>query len=111
MTTMPSARRVARKSVALLTELGMSKPDAARVVQLVCDEAAMVMRRRDPGLDMTWLADIASEAYVITQASGVRALQAVAEYQQGVARWAADFDQGHSAQRLPVRQWWPDSRA
>jgi len=98
--TMPSARRVARRSVALLTELGLSKGEAARTVQLICDEATGVIWRRDPDLDVTWLANIASEAFIIAQASGVAALQAVAEYQQGVTRWTRDFDRGHAPQQL-----------
>lgn len=63
--TMPSPRRLARQSVTLLMGLGMTKPDAARLVVIVCDEVAAIIWRRDPELDVTWLAQIAYEAGVI----------------------------------------------
>jgi len=62
MTTMPDARRLARKSIHLLTGLGMSKPDACRLVVIVADEAAAAVWRSDPEMDLTWLADIVREA-------------------------------------------------
>lgn len=60
--TMPSPRRVARRSVAVLVGMGMAKAEAARMVQVVCDEVIAVIWRRDPELDVTWLAEIAAEA-------------------------------------------------
>lgn len=59
---MPSARKLARKSVSLTMQLGLTKADAAALVQTLCDEVAGVLWRRRPDLDMTWLADIAAEA-------------------------------------------------
>lgn len=98
MTTMPSSRKVARKSVSLAMELGMSKADAARLVQIICDEVTGIIWRQAPDMDITWLANIASEAYLIRQQAG-QASAAVAEYSANVARWSREFDQGHSAQR------------
>lgn len=98
MATMPGPRRVARKSVAMLMELGLSKGDAARVVQLVCDEAAGVIWRHEPDMDVAWLADISAEAREIgAQHRGAAA--AVQTYSQAVSRWARDFDRGHTAER------------
>lgn len=118
MAAMPGPRRVARKSVSMLMGLGLSKGDAARVVQLVCDEAAGVIWRRDPDLDVTWLASISHEASEIGRQHGAAAA-AVTSYSEGVARWARDFDRGHTAQRASVQgdqlgrhassEFWPDS--
>lgn len=63
--TMPSPRRLARQSVSMLMGMGLSKPDAARVVVVICDEVAGIIWRRDPELDVAWLAMIAYEAGVI----------------------------------------------
>ena len=115
--TMPGPRRVARKSVSMLMELGLSKGDAARVVQLVCDEAAGVIWRHQSDMDVAWLANISAEAREIgAQHRGAAA--AASTYSQNVARWARDFDRGHTAERaspkgdqLPRRastEFWPD---
>lgn len=90
--TMPSPRRVARRSVFVLMGMGMSKPEAARLVTLICDEVTGIIWRRDPDLDITWLADIASEATVIQrEAADLRG--AAQTYSERVAHWARRFDQ------------------
>lgn len=96
---MPNARKLARKSVGLAMDLGLSRNDAAQLVQAICDEAAVVIRSRAPEVDLTWLANIASECYTMRQQAGLAAL-AVSSYSANVTRWAADFDRGHSGQRL-----------
>ena len=118
MVTMPASRKLARKSVSMLMELGLSKRDAARVVQLVCDEAASVIWRHQPDLDVTWLAEIHHEASQLAAQQG-GAAAAVQTYSAAVSRWARDFDRGHTAERsspkgdqLPRRasaEFWPDS--
>lgn len=118
MATMPGPRRVARKSVSMLMELGLSKGDAARVVQMVCDEAARVIWRHQSDIDATWIAEIHREAGDIgRQHSGAAA--AVSTWTDSVTRWARDFDRGHSAQRVGREdaqlgrrgstEFWPDS--
>lgn len=68
---MPSSRKVARKSVSLAMELGMSKAEAAQLVQIICDEVTGILWRRSPDMDVTWLADIAAEASQIRQQAPV----------------------------------------
>lgn len=101
--TMPNSRKVARKSVSLAMDLGMGRADAARLVQIICDEVTGIIYRQAPDMDITWLANIASEAYLIRQQAGMAAL-AVGAYSENVTRWAKDFDRGHSPQRLEGRQ-------
>jgi hypothetical protein len=91
--TMPNARRLARRNVALLVEMGLTKADAARVVQLVCDEVTGILWRRAPDMDCSWLAAIYQEAATIG-AQAAPATGPVADYAQRVAevtsRWGAD---------------------
>lgn len=118
MVTMPASRKLARKSVSMLMELGLSKGDAARVVQVVCDEAARVIWRHQPDLDVTWLAEIHHEASQLA-AQHAGAAAAVQTYSQAVSRWARDFDRGHTAERTSPKadhlprgastEFWPDS--
>lgn len=100
--TMPSPRRVARRSVAVLVSLGAGRRDAANVIIAICDEAAAVIWRRDPDMDMAWLADISHEARLIAEASAATQ-SAVQTYSQRVATWARDFDRGH-APRIEQRE-------
>lgn len=100
--TMPSPRRLARQSVSLLMQQGMSKPDAARVVTIICDEVTGIIWRQSPDLDLTWLADIASEAAAIREQHNT--MRGIAQEWAGrVATWAREFDSGH-APRIEQRE-------
>lgn len=59
---MPSAERLARRSVALLARQGLPRGQAAEVIIHVCDDAAHRLYLHDPGADMTWLAGVRAEA-------------------------------------------------
>lgn len=97
---MPSPRRVARKSVHLLVGMGMTNDDAARVVQIVCDEAAAAVWRRGADIDLGWLADIAAEAGAIRRREWRRPDAPALSWPERVDAWAADFDRKHG--RLPT---------
>lgn len=102
MATMPSPRRLARQSISLLMQQGMSKPDAARVVTIICDEVTGIIWRHSPDLDLTWLADIANEAATIRN-HHYAAGSSVQSWAGRVATWAREFDSGH-APRIEQRE-------
>lgn len=89
---MPSPRRVARQTVSVLVGMGMTKPEAAKLVTIICDEVTGIIWRQSPEMDITWLADIASEAMAI-QAQARDLGGAVQTYSERVAHWARRFDQ------------------
>lgn len=97
MTTMPSSRKLARKSVSLAMELGMSKAEAARLVLMICDEVTALVWRKAPDMDLTWLAEISAEVIRVREQAG-QAAAASQHWSQRVAIWAREFDQGHAPQ-------------
>jgi hypothetical protein len=60
--TMPSASRVARKSIRMLERQGLSRGNAAAIVAHVCDDA--INRLRDQGSHVMpwWLLDVRTAA-------------------------------------------------
>jgi hypothetical protein len=64
---MPSAKRLARRSVALLARQGLPRGQAAEVIMHVCDDAAHRLYVHNPGTDTSWLAAVRAEARRLLQ--------------------------------------------
>lgn len=60
--TMPSARRVARRSVALVARQGLSRSQAAEVIMHLCDDVATRLYQAQADPDLTWLSQVRAEA-------------------------------------------------
>lgn len=63
--TMPSARRCARRSVALVARQGLSRGQAAQVVMHLCDDVAARLYQAQADPDLTWLIQLRAEARLI----------------------------------------------
>lgn len=63
--TMPSARRVARRSVALVARQGLSRSQAAKVIMHLCDDVAATLYRQQLDPDLAWLIKLRAEAHLI----------------------------------------------
>ena len=59
---MPSAERLARRSVALLARQGLPRGQAAEVIIHVCDDAAHRLYLHDHDADTSWLSALRAEA-------------------------------------------------
>jgi hypothetical protein len=64
---MPSPRRLARRSVALLARQGLPRGQAAEVIMHVCDDAAHRLYASNLDADASWLAQLRAEASAIRQ--------------------------------------------
>lgn len=60
--TMPSPRRLARRSVALMARQGLSRSQAAEVVMHLCDDVAGRLYQAQADPDLTWLIAVRAEA-------------------------------------------------
>jgi len=98
---MPSAERLARRSVALLARQGLPRGQAAEVIIHVCDDAAHRLYLHDHNADTSWLAALRAEARrlwlreVHSMADGDTspAGRAVARYRANVAKAADRWQQ------------------
>jgi hypothetical protein len=63
--TMPSAKRLARRSVALVTRQGLPRGQAAAVIMHLCDDVANRLYQASIDPDLTWLVQLRAEAHHI----------------------------------------------
>lgn len=70
---MPSARRVARRSVALVARQGLPRGQAAEVVMHLCDDVASRLYQVQADPDLAWLAEVRAEARQLWQSEWRRA--------------------------------------
>lgn len=63
--TMPSARRVARRSVALVARQGLPRAQAAAVIMHLCDDVATRLYQAKADPDLSWLIQLRAEAHLI----------------------------------------------